>query len=107
MRPVEFAAVALRSNSNMENSNVKEVVEVEESSNDDPSCTFLREFRNACATPVMTLRSIAHAMAAEMQAGLDCPGERRLKMLPTYLECLPTGKYVLAILSQDEAIAAC
>lgn len=53
--------------------------------------SFLREFRNACATPVMTLRQIAQAMAAEMQAGLDHPGERRLKMLPTYLECLPTG----------------
>lgn len=58
----------------------------------DEPCSFLREFRNACATSVTTLRQIAQAMAAEMQAGLERPGERRLKMLPTYLECLPTGK---------------
>nr|PNR61786.1 hypothetical protein PHYPA_000210 [Physcomitrium patens] len=56
----------------------------------DPS-SFLRHFRKSSATPVMLLRHIAQAMATEMQEGLDHPGERKLKMLPTYLECLPTG----------------
>lgn len=58
--------------------------------NVEPS-VFLREFRKTCATPVMLLRHTAQAMATEMQEGLDNPGQRRLKMLPTYLECLPSG----------------
>jgi hexokinase len=62
----------------------------------DPS-EFLREFRTACATPVMLLRQTAQAMAIEMQEGLDHPGQRRLKMLPTYLECLPLGCVFLLI----------
>ncbi|KAG0606630.1 hypothetical protein M758_9G156600 [Ceratodon purpureus] len=56
----------------------------------DPN-EFLREFRKACATPVTLLRQTAQAMATEMQEGLENPGQRRLKMLPTYLECLPSG----------------
>ena len=58
--------------------------------NMDPN-EYLREFRKSCATPVMLLRHIAQAMATEMQEGLDNPGQHRLKMLPTYLECLPSG----------------
>lgn len=82
MEPASLAASASVLGYNMEN--------LKNAQSSDPY-SFLREFRNACATPVMTLRQIAQAMAAEMQAGLDHPGERRLKMLPTYLECLPTG----------------
>lgn len=52
---------------------------------------FVAEIRKACATPVMLLRHTAQAMATEMEQGLHHPGQRRLKMLPTYLECLPSG----------------
>lgn len=53
--------------------------------------SVLQEFRNSCATPLSLLREVAQGMATEMHAGLASPGTRALKMLPTFVDKLPTG----------------
>lgn len=53
---------------------------------------LLSEFREACATPLPLLRQVAEAMVQEMKAGLLSEGgSEQLKMLPTFVENLPTG----------------
>ncbi|KAL2621916.1 hypothetical protein R1flu_002121 [Riccia fluitans] len=52
---------------------------------------ILDEFRNLCATPVSRLRQIVDAMVVEMHAGLATEGGSRLKMLPSFVDVLPTG----------------
>ncbi|KAH8963817.1 hypothetical protein BDL97_04G031600 [Sphagnum fallax] len=53
---------------------------------------LLSEFRQASATPLHRLRQVSDDMTAEMHAGLLSEGgSQQLKMLPTYVEHLPTG----------------
>lgn len=52
---------------------------------------ILKQFQSACAMPPSLLREVAEAMAMEMQAGLVYDGGSRLKMLPSFVESLPTG----------------
>lgn len=53
---------------------------------------LLSEFRQASATPLDRLRQVSDDMTAEMHAGLLAEGgSQQLKMLPTYVEHLPTG----------------
>ncbi|CAK9222604.1 unnamed protein product [Sphagnum troendelagicum] len=53
---------------------------------------LLSEFRQASATPLQRLRQVSDDMTAEMHAGLLSEGgSQQLKMLPTYVEHLPTG----------------
>ncbi|XP_024517345.1 hexokinase-7 [Selaginella moellendorffii] len=49
------------------------------------------KFRNACATPVETLRKISQDMLSQMEAGLQSDGESRLRMLLSFVEHLPCG----------------
>lgn len=54
--------------------------------------TLLSEFREASATPLPLLRQVAEAMVEEMTMGLRSEGgSDQLKMLPTFVENLPTG----------------
>ncbi|CAK9871045.1 unnamed protein product [Sphagnum jensenii] len=54
---------------------------------------LVRAFREASATPLPLLRQVADAMTAEMYNGLASEGgSQQLKMLPTYVENLPTGE---------------
>lgn len=61
----------------------KKVVEAEK---------LLSEFRQAFATPLPLLHQVADALVHEMNAGLASEGgSDQLKMLPTYVENLPSG----------------
>ncbi|KAF5730845.1 hexokinase family protein [Tripterygium wilfordii] len=51
----------------------------------------LKEFEEACGTPVGRLRQVVDAMAVEMHAGLASEGGSKLKMLLTFVDKLPTG----------------
>jgi hexokinase len=51
---------------------------------------FVEEFRKACATPVERLLEVVDAMVAEFEAGLAEDG-KDLKMLPAFVEALPSG----------------
>ena len=53
---------------------------------------LLHEFREASATPLPLLHQVSDAMVHEMYAGLSSDGgSDQLKMLPTYVENLPSG----------------
>ncbi|KAG6522138.1 hypothetical protein ZIOFF_019275 [Zingiber officinale] len=52
---------------------------------------LVREFEEACATPVGRLRQVVDAMAVEMHAGLASDGGSKLKMLLTFIDKLPDG----------------
>jgi len=53
---------------------------------------LLLEFREASATPLPLLHQVADALVQEMYAGLASEGgSDQLKMLPTYVEELPSG----------------
>ncbi|KAG6490998.1 hypothetical protein ZIOFF_052330 [Zingiber officinale] len=56
---------------------------------------LVREFEEACATPVGRLRQVVDAMAVEMHAGLASDGGSKLKMLLTFIDKLPDG-YAIA-----------
>ncbi|KAF5743765.1 Hexokinase-like 1 [Tripterygium wilfordii] len=51
----------------------------------------LKDFDEACGTPVGRLRQVVDAMAVEMHAGLASEGGSKLKMLLTFVDKLPTG----------------
>ncbi|WOL14140.1 hexokinase-2 [Canna indica] len=52
---------------------------------------IVKQLEEACATPVERLRLVAEAMAAEMRAGLAVEGGSRVRMLPSFVDKLPTG----------------
>ncbi|KAJ0007032.1 hypothetical protein Pint_29586 [Pistacia integerrima] len=52
---------------------------------------ILKEFEEKCATPVAKLKQVADAMTVEMHAGLASEGGSKLKMIISYVDCLPTG----------------
>lgn len=53
---------------------------------------LLHEFREASATPLPLLHQVSDALVHEMYAGLASEGgSDQLKMLPTYVENLPSG----------------
>jgi len=53
---------------------------------------LVHELRVASATPVPLLRQVADALVEEMSAGLAREGgSEQLKMLPSYVENLPSG----------------
>lgn len=53
---------------------------------------LLREFRQASATPLPLLHQVSDALVHEMNMGLASEGgSDQLKMLPTYVENLPSG----------------
>lgn len=54
--------------------------------------TLLHDFRRSSATPLPLLHLVADALVHEMYAGLVSEGgSDQLKMLPTYVEELPSG----------------
>ncbi|CAM6108189.1 unnamed protein product [Calypogeia fissa] len=53
--------------------------------------SFVEQFRASCATPLERLLDVMDAMVAEFEAGLAEDG-KDLKMLPAFLETLPTGQ---------------
>lgn len=53
--------------------------------------SLVEKFRKQCATPLERLVKVVDAMVAEFQEGLAEDG-KRLKMLPAFLETLPTGE---------------
>lgn len=55
---------------------------------------LLEEFREACDTPPHRLRQVVDAVVADMRAGLQSeePGSSCLKMLPAFVDKLPTGE---------------
>lgn len=52
---------------------------------------LLEEIKASCDTPLQLLHDVADAMTVEMSAGLRTSGGSRLKMLPSYVDKLPTG----------------
>ncbi|CAL9189253.1 unnamed protein product [Musa hybrid cultivar] len=54
---------------------------------------IVRQLEEACATPTERLKQVAQAMAAEMHAGLLAAdaGGSKLRMLPSFVDKLPTG----------------
>ncbi|KAJ1382572.1 Hexokinase, binding site [Sesbania bispinosa] len=52
---------------------------------------MLTKLKHECATPLPLLQQVAHAMSAEMRAGLADDGGPGLPMIPTYVDNLPTG----------------
>lgn len=52
---------------------------------------ILTKLQNDCATPLPVLRHVADAMATDMRAGLAVDGGSDLKMILSYVDCLPTG----------------
>lgn len=53
---------------------------------------MLQEFRQSSSTPLPLLHQVADALVQEMYAGLASEGgSDQLKMLPTYVENLPSG----------------
>ncbi|THU49158.1 hypothetical protein C4D60_Mb06t06610 [Musa balbisiana] len=54
---------------------------------------IVRQLEEACATPTEMLKQVAQAMAAEMHAGLLAAdaGGSKLRMLPSFVDKLPTG----------------
>jgi len=54
---------------------------------------LLKEFREASATPLPLLHQVSEALVHEMHTGLASEGgSDQLKMLPTYVDALPSGK---------------
>ncbi|KAG0452338.1 hypothetical protein HPP92_024727 [Vanilla planifolia] len=53
---------------------------------------LLREFEEGCSTSIGRLRQLVDAMTVEMNAGLASDGASKLKMLLTFVDCLPDGK---------------
>lgn len=54
---------------------------------------MLKEFEEKCGTPVAKLKQVADAMTVEMHAGLASEGGSKLKMIISYVDCLPTGYF--------------
>lgn len=52
---------------------------------------ILTKLHKDCATPLPVLRHVADSMAADMRAGLAADGGSDLKMIPSYVDALPTG----------------
>ncbi|XP_019156544.1 PREDICTED: hexokinase-2, chloroplastic-like isoform X1 [Ipomoea nil] len=52
---------------------------------------ILTKLQKDCATPLPVLRHVADAMAADMRAGISVDGGSDLKMIPSYVDTLPTG----------------
>ncbi len=64
---------------------------------------LVRAFREASATPLPLLRQVADAMTAEMYNGLASEGgSQQLKMLPAYVENLPTGWVTVCMSVRDK-----
>lgn len=52
---------------------------------------ILTKLKHDCATPLPVLRYVADAMATDMRSGLAIDGGSDLKMIPSYVDSLPTG----------------
>ncbi|KAG6388446.1 hypothetical protein SASPL_149872 [Salvia splendens] len=55
------------------------------------AASILTKLHSDCATPLPLLRQVAHAMAADMRAGLAADGASDLKMILSFVDSLPTG----------------
>lgn len=53
--------------------------------------SILTKLQKDCSTPLPVLRHVADAMAADMRAGISVDGGSNLKMIPSYVDILPTG----------------
>eukprot|EP00898_Chlorokybus_atmophyticus_P006081 jgi/Chlat1/6474/Chrsp45S05963 len=53
---------------------------------------LLHQWRQVCTIPTPQLKAIVDAFVTEMNAGLSSEGGSRIKMLPTYVDKLPTGQ---------------
>ncbi|KAL9225681.1 hypothetical protein vseg_001575 [Gypsophila vaccaria] len=52
---------------------------------------ILSDLKRACGTPVHVLRHVADAMGNDMRSGLAFDGGSDLKMILSYVHCLPSG----------------
>ncbi|PNX73033.1 hexokinase-1-like protein [Trifolium pratense] len=55
---------------------------------------IVKVFGEECRTPIENLKKVAEAMVVEMHAGLASEGGSKLKMLISYVDNLPSGKFM-------------
>jgi len=91
---VQFAAVPLGGQRWRQRRGLVQCMSVQKTTNKalKPAQKLLHEFRDASATPLPLLHQVSDAFVQEMHAGLASEGgSEQLKMLPTYVENLPSG----------------